>query len=148
MIRQERVQFGVMRSVRARDIERGLHLTSSIREPSIERDVKDVIEIEIDCIQSGQIGESIKRPVERLFLLPNENYYVVNERFAKDAARPPDEEIGILDVFDIGRQFHDYRSLGVKAASMIQLEHRVISQRLRVLRTSRPSMARDRAWGR
>ena len=34
MIRQERVQFGVMRSVRARDIERGLH---RIREPSIER---------------------------------------------------------------------------------------------------------------
>jgi len=60
MIRQERVQFGVMRSVRARDIERGLDLTSSIREPSIECDVKDVIEIEIDCIESGQVGESIK----------------------------------------------------------------------------------------
>jgi hypothetical protein len=75
--------------------------------------VKDVIEIEIDCIESGQIGESIKRSVERLFLLPNENYHVVNERFAKDAARPPHEEIGILDVFDIGRRFHDYRSLRV-----------------------------------
>src|SRR5258708_21749329 len=55
---QERVQFGVMRSVRARDIERGLYLTSGIREPSIERDVKDVIEIEIDRIESGQIGRS------------------------------------------------------------------------------------------
>jgi hypothetical protein len=54
--------------------------------------VKDVIEIEIDCIESGQIGESIKRPVERLFLLSNENYYFVNERFAKYAARPPDED--------------------------------------------------------
>ena len=88
--------------------------------------MKDVIEIEIDCIESGQIGESIKRPVERLFLLPNENYYGVNERFAEDAARPSDEEIGILDVFDIGRQFHDYRSPGVKAPSMIQLEHQTL----------------------
>ena len=102
MIRQERVQFGVMRSVRARDIERGLHLASSIREPSIECDVKDVIEIEINRIERGQIGESIKRPAERLFLLPDESYYVVNERFAKDAARSPDEETGVFDVLDIG----------------------------------------------
>ena len=102
MIRRNRVQFGVMFSVRARDIERRLHLTSGIREPSIECDVKDVIEIEIDCIESGQISESIKRPAERLFLLPNENYYFVNERFAKYAARPPDEKISVLDVLDIG----------------------------------------------
>src|SRR5260370_20799280 len=102
MIRQNRVQFGVMFSVRARDIERRLHLISDIREPSIECDVKDVIEIEIDRIESGQIGESIKRPAERLFLLPNENYYFVNERFAKYAARSPDEEISVLDVLDIG----------------------------------------------
>lgn len=102
MIRQNRVQFGVMFSVRARDIERRLHLTSGIREPSIECDVKDVIEIEIDCIESGQIGESIKRPAERVFLLPNENYYFVKERFAKYAARSPDEEISVLDVLDIG----------------------------------------------
>jgi len=84
--------------------------------------VKDIIEIEIDCIESGQIGESIKRPAERVFLLPNENYYFVNERFAKYAARSPDEEIGVFDVLDIGRQFHDYRSLGVKVPSMIQVE--------------------------
>jgi len=31
---------------------------------------------------------------------------------------------------------------------MTQLEHRAISRRLRVLRTSRPSMAIDRSWGR
>jgi len=102
MIRQEGVQFGVMRSVRARDIEGGLHLISSIREPPIERDVKDVIEIEIDRIESGQIGESIKRLAERLFLLPDENYYFVNERFAEYAARSPDEKIGAFDVLDIG----------------------------------------------
>ena len=40
--------------------------------------MKDVIEIEIDRIESGQIAESIKRPAERVFLLPNENYYFVN----------------------------------------------------------------------
>ena len=101
MIRQERVQFGVMLSVRARDVESGLHFTSSIREPSIECDVKDVIEIEIDRIERRQICESIKRPAERLFLLPDETYYVINERFAKDAVRAPDKEIGVFDEFDI-----------------------------------------------
>ena len=102
MIRQKRMQFGVMLSIRARDIKRGLHFTSSIREPAIEGDVKDVIEIEIDRIESGQIGESIKRPAQRLFLLPDESYYVINERFAKDAVRAPDKEIGVFDVLDIG----------------------------------------------
>ncbi len=102
MIRQERVQFDIMLGVRARDIERGLHFTSSIREPSIECDVKDVIEIEINRIERGQIGESIKRPAQRLFLLPDESYYVINERFAKDAVRAPDKEIGVFDVLDIG----------------------------------------------
>src|SRR6266566_6240155 len=101
MIRQKRVQFGVMLSVRARDIKRGLHLAASIRQPSIERDVKDVIEIEIDRIERRQICESIKRPAERFFLLPDETYYVINERFAKDAVRAPDKEIGVFDEFDI-----------------------------------------------
>ena len=64
--------------------------------------MEDVIEIEIDRIQSGQIGESIKRPAERLFLLPDECYYLVNERFAKHAVRSPDEEIGVFDVLDVG----------------------------------------------
>src|SRR5207249_3008728 len=85
MIRQKRMQFGVMLSIRARDVESGLHFTSSIREPSIECDVKDVIEIEIDRIERRQICESIKRPAERLFLLPDETYYVINERFAQEA---------------------------------------------------------------
>src|SRR5437764_9893107 len=87
MIRQERVQFGVMLSVRARDVESGLHFTSSIREPSIECDVKDVIEIEIDRIERRQICESIKRPAERLFLLPDETYYVINERLDRKSTR-------------------------------------------------------------
>src|SRR6059058_2996836 len=121
MIRQERVQFGVMLSIRARDIKRGLHLAASIRQPSIECDVKDVIEIEIDRIESGQIGESIKRPAQRLFLLPDESYYVINERFAKDAVRAPDKEIGVFDVLDIGGELHDVRSLGAKASSVTQL---------------------------
>src|SRR5260370_41442012 len=60
MICYECVQFGVMLSVRARDIECGLHLSSSIRQSAIECDVKDVIEIEVDRIESGQICESIK----------------------------------------------------------------------------------------
>ena len=81
-----------MLSVRARDVESGLHFTSSIREPSIECDVKDVIEIEIDRIERRQIGESIKRPAKRLFLLPHEIYYLVNESFVEDAARSPNEE--------------------------------------------------------
>src|SRR5205814_9066229 len=109
-IRQKRMQFGVMLSVRARDVESGLHFTSSIREPSIEGDVKDVIEIEIDRIERRQICESIKRPAEPLFLLPDESYYVINDRFAKDAVREPDEEIGVLDEFDIDGECHAFRS--------------------------------------
>src|SRR5438105_6550781 len=115
MIRQERVQFGVMLSIRARDIKRGLHLAASIRQPSIECDVKDVIEIEIDRIERGQICESIKRPAERLFLLPDETYDLVNERLAKDTARSPDEKIGVFDVLDIAGYFHDGCCFGLKA---------------------------------
>src|SRR5438552_18448716 len=114
------MQFGVMLSVRARDVESGLHFTSSIREPSIECDVKDVIEIELDRIERRQICESIKRPAERLFLLPDETYYVIDERAAKDAVRPPDKEIAVFDDRDVDGYFDGVRSLGVRASSMMQ----------------------------
>src|SRR5438270_589848 len=90
----------------ARDIKRGLYLIPSIRQPSIEGDAKDVIEIEMDPIERGQIGESIKRPAERFFLLPDEHYHIVNQSFVKYAARPPDEETGFFEKLDVWRPFY------------------------------------------
>src|SRR5258705_10364933 len=106
-----------MLSTPARDIKRGLYLIPSIRQPSIERDAKDVIEIEMDRIKRGQIGESIKRPAERFFLLPDEHYHIVNQSFVKYAARSPDEETGGFDTLDIGGEFHDILSVGVGTLS-------------------------------
>jgi hypothetical protein len=56
----------------------------------------------MDRIEGGQIGESIKRPAERFFLLPDEHYHIVNQSFVKYAARSPDEETGGFDTLDIG----------------------------------------------
>src|SRR5713101_5806657 len=95
-----------MLSTPARDIKRGLYLIPSIRQPSIEGDAKDVIEIEMDRIERGKIGESIKRPAERFFLLPDEHYYIVNQSFVKYAARSPDKEMGFFEKLDLRRWFH------------------------------------------
>ncbi len=112
MVGQDRMQLRVMLSTPTGDIERGLYLTSFIRQAPIECDVKNVIEIEIYGIKRGQIREAVKRLLERVFLLSDEYYYIVNNRFIEDAAGAPNEEIGIRDIRDIGRQIHDNRVVG------------------------------------
>jgi len=73
--------------------------------------------------RADKSAKSIKGPAERLFLLPDENYYSVNERFAKYAARSPDEEIGVFDVLDIGREVHDIR---LAFASLLRRTHELL----------------------
>ena len=107
--------------------------------------MKNIFESEVKRFDEREIRKAIEWLGGHGFSSEDLHQNLVYRSLIKNAARSPDEEISVFDVFDIGGQFHDVRSIGVKALPVFQLQQPAISPRLSVLRTSRSSMAIDRS---
>ena len=145
-IGHEGVDFNEMGSFRMRNIKRGLYLfASDIGKAPVQSDMKNIFESEVERFDEREIRKAIEWLRGHGFSSEEVDQNVVYRSFVKNAARPPDEQIGVFDVLDIEGKFHDVRSIEVKALPVIQLQHPAISPRLRVLQTSRPSIVTDRS---
>ena len=135
-----------MGSFRMRNIKCGLYLFApDIGKAPVKSDMKNIFESEVKNSTSERSEKRLNGLAAMVSLLRSSHQNFVYRSFVKNAARSPDEEIGVFDVLDIGGQFHDVRSIGIKALPVFQLQQPAISPRLSVLRTSRSSMAIDRS---
>ena len=106
MVRQHRVQFDIMRAVRARHVEGGFHCRSGRgRETPAKRNVKDKVKININGIRRRQVGESVERSPGAFFDGLNERDNLVDGCFIQDAAWFPEDERQILAKQNVSGKF-------------------------------------------
>src|SRR6202035_47082 len=71
--------------------------------------MKNIFESEMKRFDEREIGKAIEWLGGHGFSFDKIRQNFVYRSFVKNAARPPDEEIGVFDVLDIGGQFHGDR---------------------------------------
>jgi hypothetical protein len=69
----------------------------------VERNTDDVFEIEINCIGSDRVGESIERFLQREFKLSKNSYDFVDSFLVHQATRSPDKQLIVFIELDVRR---------------------------------------------
>src|SRR4026209_2392791 len=67
----------------------------------IERNVNDIFEVQINCIGSDCVGESIERLLQRGFEFSNDCYDLVNSRLVHQTAWPIDQQTNVFVKLDV-----------------------------------------------
>src|SRR6266550_6456397 len=72
----------------------------------IERNVNDIFEVQINCIGSHCVGESIERLLQRGFEFTDDSYDFVNSRPVYQTARSINEQTDVFVKLDVSRKFY------------------------------------------
>ena len=106
MIGHDDVNFYKVGGFRRSNEKSGLNWWApGVGQPSIERDVKDILEAELDCLLLRRIRKPVKW-FERLRLLVcQEGQNLIYDRFVNHSVRLPDQQVDIVVKPDVWRSF-------------------------------------------
>ncbi len=94
VISHESVDFNEMRRFRMRDVKRGLYrLTPGIGKTPVKSDMKNILEGQMERLNSREITKAIERESGHGFSSEQLHQDFVYSCFIKNAARPPDKEV-------------------------------------------------------
>src|SRR6266480_1503803 len=80
--------------------------TIAVDSPAIERNVKDIFEVKINCVGCNCVGKSIKWLLQRSLELAEDSYDFVNSCLIHKAARPPDDQANVFVKLDVKWKLH------------------------------------------
>ena len=82
----------------------------AVKSAPVERNLNDVFEVQINCIGSDRIGESIERLLQCGLELSDDSYDFVNSRLIHQTARSINEQTDVFVKLDVRWQFNSVHS--------------------------------------
>src|SRR6267378_6913093 len=67
----------------------------------IERNVNNIFEVQIDCIGSHRVGESIERLLQHGLKFSENGYDLIKSRLVHQTARSPDDQTNVFVKLDV-----------------------------------------------